>query len=449
MYFPALGGAELHLKEISEGLAARGHKVTVFAANACNSWHLADGVSAGFPPVEVVNGVTVVRFHPDGQLWGKILNKMINNLPRLKGGYRTLNWIFKHEVPKELRRNPRLLPMIPYILRSSNDVVASMNWHWPPAYYTYLARRLKRFTLVGIPLFETATTWCQRSIYPNMLANCDAILANTRHEAEFAQQRGARRVEVAGVGIHPEAFDTRDGLQIRARYGIDGYPVVGYVGRQVVNKGAPKLLEAMKHVWRWNNEVRIILAGPRSPHHDELGPVMDTFTNYERARIIRIDQFPDKDKGSIYDACDVFVLPSTGESFGIAYLDAWLCGKPVIGARIGSTQCVIEEGRDGLLANPEDPQNIARAIIDLLSDADKRKRMGRRGRSKTLSHFTWEKVTERVEKLYLELVAAKAAARLSWSAPKSVSSESPVNIKDGYPADSNGESSPALIAKSD
>ena len=62
MYFPALGGAELHLKEISEGLAARGHQVTVFTANACNSWHLADGVSAELPPFEVVNGVTVLDF---------------------------------------------------------------------------------------------------------------------------------------------------------------------------------------------------------------------------------------------------------------------------------------------------------------------------------------------------------------------------------------------------
>src|SRR4029453_12860360 len=137
-------------KEISEGLAARGHEVTVFTANACNSWHLADGVSAELPPIEVINGVTVVRFHPNGYVWGKVFDKVINNLPRLKGGYRTLNWVFRHEVPKELRRNPRMLAMIPYILRSSNDVFASMNGHSPPAYYTYLARKLKRFTLVGI-----------------------------------------------------------------------------------------------------------------------------------------------------------------------------------------------------------------------------------------------------------------------------------------------------------
>ena len=342
-----------------------------------------------------------------------------------------------------------MLAMIPYILRSSNDVVASMNWHWPPAYYTYLARKLKRFTLVGIPLFETATTWCQRPIYNNMLATCDAILANTRHEAEFAQQRGARRAEVAGVGVHPEAFDARNGREIRTRYGLGELPVVGYVGRQVVNKGAPKLLQSMRDVWRWNSLIRVILAGPRSPRHDELAPVMDSFTDTERARVIRIDQFPDEDKASIYDACDVFVLPSTGESFGIAYLDAWMCGKPVIGSRIGSTQCVIEEGADGLLADPEDPQELARAIIKLLSDGGKREKMGMRGRAKTLSHFTWGKVTDRVEKLYMELVAEKSAVGLSSSAPKPLSSEVLGSIKDRHHVDSNGESSPALIAKSD
>ena len=418
MYFPVIGGAERHLKEISERLAARGHQVTVFAANARDGWDLAEGKYGGFPPVEMTNGVEIIRFRPDGEPWARVLDKVLDTLPRVKGGYRSLNWLFTPEGLKELRVNPRVFAMIPHILRFDADIVASMNWHWPPAYHAYLARRLKRFTLVGIPLFETAMTWCHRAIYNSMLASCDAVLTNTSHEAEFVRERGAVRVAVAGVGIDPKAFEERNGGEIRVHYGIEGKPVVAYVGRQDEGKGVLKFLQSMKEVWRWNSDVRVILAGPRSPRCGQVSAVMSTFTNIERERIVRIDEFAEKDKASIYDACDVFVLPSTGESFGIAYLDAWLCGKPVIGARIGSTQCVIEEGADGLLADPEDPQDIARAIIELLSDGGKRERMGIRGRAKTLSHFTWEKVTDRVEKLYLDLVGAKTVGRLSPIAAK-------------------------------
>ena len=413
MYFPVIGGAERHLKEISERLTARGHEVTVFTVNARDGWDLAEGRYGGFPRVEIVNGVKIIRFRPDGERWVRVLDKMLDTVPRLKGGYRYLSWLFTPEGLKQLRLNPRVFTMIPHILRFDADIVATINWHWPTAYYAYLARKLKCFTLVGIPLFETAMNWCHGTIYKSMLASCDAVLTNTRHEGQFVQERGGVRVAVASVGIDPEAFEERNGSEIRARYSINGLPVVGYVGRQVEGKGALKLLQSMKEVWRWNSDVRVLLAGPRSPSRDEMGSIIDTFTNVERERIIRIDEFAEKDKASIYDACDVFVLPSTGESFGIAYLEAWLCGKPVIGGRIGSTQCVVEEGVDGLLVDPADPEHIGRGIIELLSDRHKRETMGRRGRAKTLAQFTWEKVTDRVEKLYTELVAAKRARRLS------------------------------------
>jgi glycosyltransferase involved in cell wall biosynthesis len=136
-------------------------------------------------------------------------------------------------------------------------------------------------------------------------------------------------------------------------------------------------------------------------------------TAEERARIVRITEFPDHEKASIYDAFDVFALPSASESFGIVYLEAWLCGKPVIGARIGSTQSVICEGTDGLLVEPENALDIARAIIDLLSNPDKRERLGKNGQAKILAQFTWDKVTDKVEEIYRDLYRTKASRCLS------------------------------------
>jgi glycosyltransferase involved in cell wall biosynthesis len=133
---------------------------------------------------------------------------------------------------------------------------------------------------------------------------------------------------------------------------------------------------------------------------------MDGLTSFERERIVRIDDFAESDKPSIFDAFDVFALPSTAESFGIAYLEAWLCRKPVIGASIGPTRCVIDDGVDGLLVDPDDSQDIAKSIIELLSDASQRRSMGEKGYAKTVSYFTWEQVTDKMEGLYLDLTSA-------------------------------------------
>jgi glycosyltransferase involved in cell wall biosynthesis len=418
MYAPALGGSEHHLKAISEGLASRGHTVSIFAANVATSWDLWQSRCGKLPEFEVINGVNVVRFHPEGGLLGRAFNQWV----QLKGGWRSVSYLFSPEATDLLVQGPQTLAMIPQIIRFKADVVASMNWYWPPAYHTYLAKRLKRFTLVGIPLFHTAQSWCERPIYRRMLASCDAVVVNTSHEGQFALERGAARVKVAGVGIDPKAFEQRNGNEIRERYSLGRFPVVGFVGRQIKKKGAFKLIEAMRQVWRWNKEVRLVLAGPRPSHETDIAALIENLSESQKKRIVQIGTFDEKHKAGLFDAFDVFALPSTEESFGIAYLEAWACAKPVIGARIGSTQCVIDDGVDGLLVDPGDPGDIARALITLLSNRDTRDRMGRSGYAKTMAQHTWDKVTDRVERVYLDLVAAKTRSCPSLAGAKRLSS---------------------------
>jgi glycosyltransferase involved in cell wall biosynthesis len=404
MYFPSIGGCELHIQKLSEGLASRGHKVTVLTANVRNIQELANGIFGGLPDEEVIGAVKVQRFRPNGGVLGSVLKSWYCHV---RGGYRSLALLLGKEGVEVFLESPALIQLIPHLVATRMDIMATVNWNYTPAYHAYLARKLKKFILVGIPLFHTAETWCNRPVYKQMLANCDAVVVNTACEASFVREQAATRAEVFGVGVEPSAFEHRDGRAIRARYGLGNYPVVGFVGRSDLNKGVILLLQAMRRVLEWNREVRFVLAGPRAGRRKEVETFIAGFTEFQRERIVMIDDFPEKDKASIYDSFDVFVLPSTGESFGIAYLEAWMCFKPVIGARIGPTQCVIDEGIDGLLVDPADPQDTAQSIIELLSDSEKRERMGRSGYAKTVAQFTWDKVTDKVEKLYLDLLAAK------------------------------------------
>ena len=126
----------------------------------------------------------------------------------------------------------------------------------------------------------------------------------------------------------------------------------------------------------------------------------------ERSRVVEMGGFEEVDKASIFDSFDVLAMPSVAESFGITYLEAWMCRRPVLGGRIDSTRCVIDEGRDGLLADPHDPEDIAAGILKLLADPEGRARMAQAGHEKTLANYTWERVVDKVEGVYRDLVKA-------------------------------------------
>src|SRR5438445_81827 len=99
----------------------------------------------------------------------------------------------------------------------------------------------------------------------------------------------------------------------------------------------------------------------------------------------------------VYAACDVFVLPSVSrlEAFGIVALEAMATAKPVVVADIPGVREVIDNGKEGLLADPVNPQDLAEKIRWLLADPAARRTMGERGREKVVSSFSIERVTPR------------------------------------------------------
>jgi glycogen synthase len=420
MYFPVSRGGERHVQEVSERLAARGHQVTVLTTSVMSGHELERGIDGALEEVESINGVRVVRVPAtDGAL-----PTIIRSGLRLKGGYRSLSHFFTPSGLEVLSRPPRHLGFLRSILRSNADLVVAWNWYWPPAYQAYLAKSLKRFRLVGIPFFHTEDSWVQRPIYDPMIAACDGLVVNSSHEKEFIMERvpGAQRIAVLGAGVDPEPFARRDGGAFRRRCGIDGRPLIGFVGSLASHKNVAKIVDAMPFVWQWNREVCFVIAGFPDGPYPELDRALGRLDPGDRDRVLVMRNIPESEKADLYDALDVFVMPSIGESFGISYLEAWICRKPVIGAKIASTACVIDEEMDGLLVEPKDSRDMARAIIELLADPDRRSRMGAQGYAKTIENFTWERICDGIEKVLVDLMADTPRFHL-WPWPLSSRSQ--------------------------
>jgi glycosyltransferase involved in cell wall biosynthesis len=92
-------------------------------------------------------------------------------------------------------------------------------------------------------------------------------------------------------------------------------------------------------------------------------------------------------------------VPSTQESFGGVYTEAWSLGKPVIGADIPAVREVIAHGEDGLLV-PQDAGAIASALTQLLSNTGLREQMGQRGQAKVAARYSWPRLAALTEEVY-------------------------------------------------
>jgi glycosyltransferase involved in cell wall biosynthesis len=140
---------------------------------------------------------------------------------------------------------------------------------------------------------------------------------------------------------------------------------------------------------------------------------LDRLPPQDRGRIRVLGSIGESEKRDLLAACDMLVMPSRTDSFGIVYLEAWLYRKPVIGARAWGIQDVIEEGRDGLLVPFGDALALAEAVAYLLEHPAVRTEMGVRGERKVYRYHTWSIKHAAVRDLYCRLVVGGARGQRS------------------------------------
>ena len=117
--------------------------------------------------------------------------------------------------------------------------------------------------------------------------------------------------------------------------------------------------------------------------------------------------FGDDELSKYYRACDVFIMPSReipergdAEGFGIVYLEANACGKPVIGGRSGGVPSAILDGVTGLLVNPLSTEEISGSLRKLLLNNELAKKLGANGRMRVEEELNWDIIANKIQQVY-------------------------------------------------
>jgi glycosyltransferase involved in cell wall biosynthesis len=401
-YYPAIGGSEWLAKNVSEQLVSRhGDHVTVFTTNAYKPEVFWRTKGPFMPPgVDQINEVTVHRFRVFNGL--QLLRRL------LAQGSRRLNLPYNDWL-RTLQTGPLMPDMPDAIVDADAELVFATAFPFLHMYYALAGARRKGVPLVYLGAIHTADRWgYDRKMMFRAIQAADAYIAHTTFERDFLIQRGIRpaKITVIGGGVDASAFLNADGTTLRERHGIGQGLVVGVLARQSVLKRLDILLRAMPQVWAKVPHAHLLLAGARTSYSPQLDHMIGALPPQQQAQVTVINDFSEDEKPHLLAACDVIAHPSANESFGISFVEAWACGKPVIGARVGAISSVINEGQDGLLFDYPDPTSMAQAILALLADPARRYEMGRAGRSKVLENYTWEIVTDRLRQVYTQVLSS-------------------------------------------
>ena len=172
-------------------------------------------------------------------------------------------------------------------------------------------------------------------------------------------------------------------------------PYIFTAGRLVEQKGIDILLRAYGRARESLGGRRLVIAG-EGPERDallkltaDLGLVGVVFTGpVGRRRLVQLMR-----------GADVFAFPSRREAFGIALLEAMAAGTPAVAARVGGIPEFARDGENALLVPPDDPRQLADALIRIVGDAGLRARLAQGGRAQ--AHlYSWSRIAPRYEALY-------------------------------------------------
>lgn len=200
----------------------------------------------------------------------------------------------------------------------------------------------------------------------------------------------AARIEVVWQGIDHARFQPESPLVgVRERYRLPAGPrYLIYVGSEDPRKDLTTLMRALALVRADMPDVELVKVG-RAHFDRERQRLVEIAGQLEiRDAVHFLDDVVEDDLPSLYGLADVAVMPSLYEGFGLPALEAMACGRPLVYARAGSLPEIA--GEAGIPVTPGSPEALARTLVALLGDPERRRALGRAGRDRAAS-FTWER----------------------------------------------------------
>lgn len=229
------------------------------------------------------------------------------------------------------------------------------------------------------------------------VANSQATKKTMLKNAPWLNQN---RIYVIYNGIDPQPFSTENTNDIRTELGISQEsPLIGFVGRLNVQKGMIYILQAFEQVLKEIPTAQLLIAGEGDLEEEILNTAKEKGMQNNISLIGFRDDIP-----NIMRTIDLLILPSVWEGFGIVLIEAMAAEKPCVTTNISSMPEIVIDGKTGYVVPPKDADKLSDAIINLIRDPLKSKKMGSEGKKVVRAKFTLQKMIDQYEQLFSEYI---------------------------------------------
>jgi phosphatidylinositol alpha-1,6-mannosyltransferase len=234
-----------------------------------------------------------------------------------------------------------------------------------------------------------------RDFFMKFLNNAKRIIIACDFTRDLFISKGVRKELFRTVypGVDMDTFYPMDAIRVKEGLNLSGKKVILSVCRLVERKGMDMLIKSLPLVLEKVPDVVLIICGA-GKLEKKLKKLASKYKLEESV------YFPGhktrRELALYYNACDVFVMPSRvhkgldAEGFGIVFLEAGACAKPVIGGRSGGIPEAIVDGQTGFLVDPLDVEDIANKIIKILTDDNLARQLGEKARMRIREKFQWK-----------------------------------------------------------
>ncbi|MDD5598860.1 MAG: glycosyltransferase family 4 protein, partial [Victivallaceae bacterium] len=230
-----------------------------------------------------------------------------------------------------------------------------------------------------------------------------AIICVSRREQELlAEKYPDKKVLYLGNGVNMAYFASGDAGSFRNEYKLGDAKIILCVASFNPQKNQTMLLAGFEKILQKRPDCKLVLIGTVYDQEYYRKVLAKAGKLNDSVIIIPNLPFDSKTLVNAYAACDLFVLPSLYEPFGIVVLEAWAAGKPVACSGEGGLRAFVSHDENGLIFNVNSTDDLAEKILELLGDENLKHRLAGAGK-KTAEEHSWEKITERLITLYEEL----------------------------------------------
>jgi glycosyltransferase involved in cell wall biosynthesis len=207
------------------------------------------------------------------------------------------------------------------------------------------------------------------------------------------------KCDVVPNGIVPRQYQAEiNAAEVKQAYGIPSAdPLIFFIGRLAYQKGPDLLIAAIRTVCHEHRDAKLIVAGEGDMRQVLVEQASDLPVNF-------IGHIPDSEYIRLLNACDLVVIPSRNEPFGLVLLEAWSAERGVVASNVGGLSENIDSFVDGVKVEPQ-PDTLAEGISAVIGKPQQAGALGKRGRKKIDRMFLWGPIGGKMTETYSRVVA--------------------------------------------